>query len=148
MIKKSFNLTPAKKAALEKELAELIAERPAIKERIATARSFGDLSENEDYSSARNEQKIAETRIMEIQNILKSAKVIRNVARTKVTLGCSVTISLNKKEVTYSLVDPVEADPLDFKISPASPLGKAIFGKTTGDSFELNGQTGKILAVA
>ncbi|NLA81043.1 MAG: transcription elongation factor GreA, partial [Chloroflexi bacterium] len=89
MIKKSFNLTPAKKAALEKELADLIAERPAIKERIAIARSFGDLSENEDYSAARGEQKVAESRILEIQDILKSAKIIRNVARTKVSIGCS-----------------------------------------------------------
>ena len=66
---------------------------------------------------------------MEIQDILKSAKVIRNVARTKVTLGCSVTISLNKKEVTYSLVDPVEADPLDFKLVPPHRLVKLFLAK-------------------
>ena len=71
MIKKSISLTAEGKKELEAELKELIANRPAIAERIATARAFGDLSENEEYSSARNEQKVAEGRILEIQEILK-----------------------------------------------------------------------------
>mgnify|MGYP003293905588 CR=1 FL=1 len=75
MIKKSISLTAEGKKELEAELKALIAERPAIAERIATARSFGDLSENEEYSSARSEQKVAEGRILEIQEILKNAKV-------------------------------------------------------------------------
>ena len=62
MIKKSISLTAEGKQELEKELQELIASRPAIAEKIATARAFGDLSENEEYSSARNEQKMAESR--------------------------------------------------------------------------------------
>ena len=75
MIKKSINLTAEGKKELEKELDELIKSRPAIAERIATARAFGDLSENEEYSSARNEQKVTESRILEIQEILKSGKI-------------------------------------------------------------------------
>ena len=67
MIKKNISLTAEGKKELEKELDELIKNRPAIAERIATARAFGDLSENEEYSSARNEQKLAEGRILEIQ---------------------------------------------------------------------------------
>ena len=67
----------------ENELNELIKGRPAIAEKIATARAFGDLSENEEYSSARNEQKMAESRILEIQDILKNAKVIRGGKRDK-----------------------------------------------------------------
>ena len=70
-MKKSINITEEGRTALQKELAELISERPAISERIATARAFGDLSENEEYSSARAEQKRAETRILEIEDILK-----------------------------------------------------------------------------
>ena len=67
MIKKSVSLTAEGKKELEEELDELIKNRPAVAERIATARAFGDLSENEEYSSARNEQKVAEERILEIQ---------------------------------------------------------------------------------
>ena len=78
MIKKSISLTAEGKKELEDELAELIANRPAITERIATARAFGDLSENEEYSSARNEQKVAEGRILEIQEILKNANKYLN----------------------------------------------------------------------
>ena len=63
MIKKTISLTAAGKKDLEQELNELIKGRPAIAEKIATARSFGDLGENEEYSSARNEQKVAESRI-------------------------------------------------------------------------------------
>ena len=84
MIKKTVSLTAEGKKELEKELDELIKNRPAITERIATARAFGDLSENEEYSSARNEQKIAESRILEIQELLKNAKIIRNGKKDKV----------------------------------------------------------------
>ena len=106
MIKKSINLTAAGKKDLEKELENLIAERPAIAERIATARSFGDLSENEEYSSARNEQKVAESRILEIQDILKNAKVIRCGKKDKVALGATVSLTLSGKKMEYTLVGP------------------------------------------
>ena len=76
-MKKTVNLTKDGKAELEAELEALKAQRPAIAERIATARAFGDLSENEEYSSARSEQKQVENRILEIEDILKSAKIIR-----------------------------------------------------------------------
>ncbi len=148
-MKKSISLTKEGKAELEKELKELIAERPAIAERIATARSFGDLSENEEYSSARAEQKTAENRILEIEDILKNAKVIRNVSHDKVVMGATVTVSLGGKKSTYSLVSPVEADPLNGKISNESPIGKALFGKTAGDEFSMpNGTTGKIVEIS
>ena len=146
-MKKSISLTQEKKAELEQELAELIAERPAITERIATARAFGDLSENEDYSAARAEQKVCEGRILEIQDILKNAKIIRNVSRSKVSNGSKVSIDLAGKTFTYSIVDHVEADPLNAKISNASPLGKLIMNKTTGEDFDFNGRKCKILAV-
>lgn len=147
-MKKTVSLTAEGKAELEKELAELIAQRPEIAERIATARSFGDLSENEDYSAARSEQKTAENRILEIEDILKSAKVIRNVKHDKVAMGATVTITLAKKKQTYSVVGPVEADPLAGKISDQSPIGQALLGKKVGDSFELpNGNKGKIVEI-
>ena len=147
MIKKSISLTAEGKKELEKELDELIKGRPAIAERIAIARSFGDLSENEEYSSARSEQKVAESRIMEIQEILKNAKVIRGGKKTKVDLGATVSLNMNGKKVTYTVVGTTEANPLEGKISNESPIGKALLGHKTGESFEFNGKKIKIVSI-
>lgn len=147
MIKKNISLTAQGKKDLEEELATLIKERPVIAERIATARSFGDLSENEEYSSARNEQKIAESRILEIQEILKNAKVIRGGKKTKVDLGAAVSLSMNGRKVEYTLVGPTEANPLEGKISNESPIGKAMLGKKAGETFDFNSKKVKILDI-
>ena len=147
MIKKNISLTAEGKKELEAELKELIASRPAIAERIATARAFGDLSENEEYSSARNEQKVAEGRILEIQEILKSAKIIRGGKRDSVALGATVTLDMGGKKVEYTLVGPTEANPLEGKISNESPIGKAIAGHKVNETVEFNGKKVKILEI-
>lgn len=148
MIKKVVNLTAEGKKELEAELDKLIKSRPEIAEKIATARAFGDLSENEEYSSARNEQKIAESRILEIQDILKNAKVIRGGKRSKVDLGATVELKLGERKVTYTVVGPTEANPLDGKISNESPIGKALLGRKAGEDFELpNGKKGSIISI-
>lgn len=140
MIKKSINLTAEGKKELENELEALIKSRPEIAERIATARAFGDLSENEEYSSARNEQKMAEGRILEIQEILKSAKIIRGGKKDSVSLGATVALDMGGRTVEYTLVGPTEANPLEGKISNESPIGKAIMGHKTGDAVEFSGK--------
>lgn len=147
MIKKSVNLTSEGKKELEKELDELIKNRPVIAERIATARAFGDLSENEEYSSARNEQKIAESRILEIQDILKNAKIIRGGKKDKVVLGATVALDMGGRKVEYTLVGPTEANPLEGKISNESPIGKAIFGHKAGETVDFNGKEVKIVEI-
>ena len=147
MIKKSISLTAEGKKELEKELAELIKERPAIAERIAIARSFGDLSENEEYSSARNEQKVAEGRILEIQDILKNAKIIRGGKKTKVDLGATVSLDMGGRKVTYTLVGATEANPLEGKISNESPIGKALLGHKAGESFDFNDKKVKVIEI-
>ena len=147
MIKKSINLTAEGKKELEKELDELIKGRPAIAERIATARAFGDLSENEEYSSARNEQKIAEGRILEIQDILKNAKLIRGGSKNSVSLGATVVLDMGGRKVEYTLVGPTEANPLEGKISNESPIGKSVMGHKAGESFDFNGKTVKIVEI-
>ena len=147
MIKKTISLTAEGKKDLEAELSELIKSRPAIAERIATARAFGDLSENEEYSSARNEQKIAEGRILEIQEILKNAKVIRGGKRTKVDLGAHVSLDFGGRKLEYTLVGATEANPLEGKISNESPIGKALLGHKTGESFDFNGKNVKIVDI-
>ena len=147
MIKKTISLTVEGKKDLEKELDELIKSRPAIAERIATARSFGDLSENEEYSSARNEQKIAESRILEIQEILKNAKLIRGGKKSKVDLGAMVSLDMGGRKVEYTIVGATEANPLEGKISNESPIGKALLGRKAGEAFEFNGKKVKIISI-
>lgn len=147
-MKKTINLTKQGKADLEAELEALIAKRPAIAERLQTARSFGDLSENQEYSDARSEQKTVENRIAEIEEILKNAKIIRNTSHNKVSMGATVTVTLAGKRHTYSIVGPVEANPIEGKISDQSPIGQALMGKSVGDTYELpNGNKGKIVSV-
>ena len=151
-IVKTVSLTKEGKAKLEAELAELKAERPGIAERIATARSFGDLSENEEYSAARNEQKTVENRILEIEDILKNAKIVRAKSGGKIGLGSTVRVNVAGKEREYTMVGPVEANPLEGKISYESPIGKALMGKREGEVAELITPKGKtefqIVAIA
>ena len=144
-MKKTVSLTKQGKTDLEAELKELIGRRPAIAERLQTARAFGDLSENQEYTDARSEQKTVENRIAEIEDILKNAKLIRNASHDKVAMGATVTVTLSGKKFTYSIVGPVEANPLEGKISDKSPIGQALLGKKVGDTYELpNGNKGKI----
>ena len=147
MIKKAISLTAEGKKELEAELDKLIKSRPEIAEKIATARAFGDLSENEEYSSARNEQKMTENRILEIQDILKNAKVIRGGKRTKADLGATVELKLGDRKMTYTLVGPTEANPLEGKISNESPIGKALLGRKADEAFEFNGRKVKIISI-
>jgi transcription elongation factor GreA len=139
------NITAAGRKDLEKELEELKARRPELAEKIATARSYGDLSENEDYSAARGEQKVVEGRILEIEDILLHAKIIKAGKKEKVAMGSTVTLESDGKKNTYTLVGAVEANPLEGKISNESPIGVAIFGKKVGEEVKLpNGKTFKV----
>ncbi|MBR3324120.1 transcription elongation factor GreA [Candidatus Saccharibacteria bacterium] len=147
MAKKEIHLTADGKKELEKELEELTAKRPEIAEKIATARAFGDLSENEEYSSARAEQKMTENRILEIQDILKNAKIIRASKKDKVALGANVKLDLGGRELEYTVVGATEANPSEGKISNESPIGKVIMGHKVGDNLDFNGRTVKILSI-
>ena len=80
--------------------------------------------------------------------ILKNAKIIRSKKGGKIGLGSKVVVKLSGKEYTYSVVGPVEANPLEGKISNESPIGKALFGRAAGEEYTLpNGNKGKILSV-
>ena len=147
-MKKNISLTKDGKAELEKELKELIAERPLVADRLAYARSFGDLKENQEYTDARDEQRQIETRILEIEDILKNAKIIETGSFKEVAVGAKVKIKILGKEHEYMIVGEVEADPLNGRISDISPIGKAIMGKKVGDKYLLpNGNEGEILSI-
>ena len=144
---KVVSITESGRKDLQEELEALKARRPEIADKIALARSYGDLSENEDYSAARGEQKVVEGRILEIEDILLHAKIIKSNGGDKVVLGSKVTVK-NGKEATYTLVGAVEANPLEGRISDVSPLGKELLGKKVDDEVKLpNGKIFKIVAI-
>jgi transcription elongation factor GreA len=137
-MKKLFHLTQEGVEELKAELAELIAQRGPIAEKIKTAREFGDLSENAEYSSARQEQERVESRIAEINHILLNVEIIKKPrGDSKVQLGSRVKLKGDGKTKDLQVVGTVEADPLEGKISDESPIGQALIGKKLGDSVEI-----------
>lgn len=109
--------------------------RKEIAERIERAKELGDLSENAEYSEAKDAQALNEGRILELTNTLKNVTVVQNgCSHEEVTMGSKVTVKIDDKEKQYTIVSFNEADPLSGKISNESPLGVAFLGKHKGDS--------------
>jgi transcription elongation factor GreA len=138
MVEKVFPMTLEGKQKLEQELEHLkTVKRKEVVERIKIARSFGDLSENSEYDSAKDEQAFVEGRITTIENMIRNAKIIQEDADSagRVSLGKSVTfIELpDGEEETYTIVGSAEADPFEGKISNDSPIAKSLLGKQVGD---------------
>lgn len=138
-MKKQFHLTQAGVDELKAELAELTGLRSEIADRIKTAREFGDLSENMEYSAARQDQERNEARISEIEHILANVQVITAPKSDgKVVLGSTVVLKSNDgKTKEFQVVGTVEADPLNGKISDESPIGQALLGKKEGQEVEI-----------
>ena len=135
---KVFPMTQAGKEKLEQELEQLkTVKRKEVVERIKIARSFGDLSENSEYDSAKEEQAFVEGRITTIENMIRNAKIIgsEELSSDTVSLGSSVTfVELpNGDEETYTIVGSAEADPFEGKISNDSPIAKSLLGRKIGD---------------
>ncbi|USN96368.1 MAG: transcription elongation factor GreA [Candidatus Nomurabacteria bacterium] len=143
-MKKLFQITEVGKNELEKELLELKSRRGAIAEKIAEARDYGDLSENAEYDSAREEQGLVESRIAEIEDVLLNAEIIKSSRSSSVKLGSKVELKFGQKIVTYHVVGPVEADPLEGRISNESPIGLALMGKKIGDIATITTPKGSI----
>ena len=134
-------LTKEGKEELEKRLEYLkVEKRKEITERIKTAREFGDLSENAEYDAAKNEQAMIEGEILEIENKLKYAVIIKEAKKGTVSLGSKVTFvdeDLNE-EFTYEIVGTTEADVEQGRISNESPIGNALLGRKAGDKISVN----------
>ena len=137
MVEKTFPMTLEGKAKLEAELEDLkVNKRKEIIERIKVARSFGDLSENSEYESAKDEQAFVEGRISTLENMIRFAEIIddKDFDEDEVTLGRKVTFKElpDGPEEAYTIVGSAEADPMEFKISNDSPMAQAILGKKVG----------------
>lgn len=135
-MKKHFRLTQEGVDELKQEHAELVSQRAEVADRIKQARELGDLSENAEYQSAREEQDRLETRISEVEKILGNVQIIKKPKNhSSVSLGSTVNLkSDDGKTQKFQVVGTMEADPLSGKISDESPLGKLLIGKKVGDS--------------
>ena len=146
---KKIYLTKDGLEELKKEYDDLAKKRrPEVLERVSQARNQGDLSENAEYTAARDELSFIDGRIDEIEEILKLATLIQSVGRSgkqTVELGSTVTLHVLGKKEIFTVVGEWEADPIERKISHESPLGKALMGKEKGDKVEVEAPAGKIL---
>lgn len=143
-MKKQFQITAEGKKELELELEELKSRRGEVADKISEARDFGDLSENAEYDAAREEQGLLETRIADIEEILTNADIIKATSKTTVGLGSKVELKTGSKTFTYTIVGPVEADPIEGRISNESPIGMALYGKKVDDKVTIETPKGDI----
>ncbi|HIU63813.1 MAG TPA: transcription elongation factor GreA, partial [Candidatus Avacidaminococcus intestinavium] len=150
MADKETILTSAGLKKLEDELDNLRSvKRQEVAERIKVAISYGDISENSEYDDAKNEQAFVEGRIIELEKMIRTAKIIDHTAISKdiVALGSTVIVEdleLKEKE-TYVLVGTTEADPSENRISNESPLGAAILGQKVGTKVNVVTPTGTLV---
>jgi len=146
---KEMILTPEGLTRLETELANLRThKRKEVAERIKTAISFGDLSENAEYDEAKKEQAFIEGRIATIEHMLKNARLIdeQDYVPDKIGMGSKVTlldVEFNE-EITYTIVSSAEANPGENKISDESPVGRSLLGRAVGDTVDVTVPAGVI----
>ncbi len=157
MDNKQIMLTDEGLLKLEQELENLrTKKRKEVAEKIKVARGFGDLSENSEYDAAKEEQAQVEARIVQLENMLKNAKVIDHddIDLNVVSIGTRVTVYDEEfeEELEYSIVGSTEADPDMFRISDESPVGRALIGRNIGDIVDVETPSGvikfKILSIS
>jgi transcription elongation factor GreA len=121
--------------------------RIEIAERLKKAKEFGDLSENFEYSQAKEDQEKLEMEIYRLEDLVKNAQIITKPHnKSVVSVGLSVTLkSKEKGKITFDIVGSQEADPVNNKISNASPLGKELIGKKVGDHVSIKTPKGSVL---
>ena len=146
---KKFPMTTAGKLKLEEELEYLkMVKRKEVVERIKVARDFGDLSENSEYDSAKEDQSFVEGRISTLEKMIRNAVIIKESEFTtdEVHLGNTVTFKElpDGDEETYTIVGSAEANPIEGLISNDSPIAKGLLGKSKGDVVSINTPGGEM----
>jgi len=146
---KKIYLTKEGLEELKKEYDQLNSvRRPELLERVSQARSMGDLSENAEYTAARDELTFVDGRLDELEEIINQANIIQEDhgkgSHSLVKLGSIVILNVKGKKEEFTLVGEWEADPKEKKISHESPLGKALIGKKVGENIEVEAPAGKI----
>jgi transcription elongation factor GreA len=150
MNKKKIYLTQEGLDELQKEYDELTkVRRPQILERLSDARNQGDLSENAEYTAAKDELSFLDGRVDELEELLKQATLIKEEdkkvnGKDVVSLGSTVIVHIDGKKEQFTVVGEWEADPTEKKISHESPLGKALMGRAVGETLEVEAPAGKL----
>ncbi|EFM12551.1 GreA/GreB family elongation factor [Paenibacillus curdlanolyticus YK9] len=131
------------------ELEELkTTTRKELAERLKVAISYGDLKENSEYHSAKNDQSFVETRIKTLENMFKHARIVQAEKLDTAVVQVGFTVKLHDVEfdedVTYTIVGPAEADIMNNKLSYESPLGKELIGKSVGNAITVTAPSGLI----
>jgi transcription elongation factor GreA len=137
-------LTKERLEEFKAELEELKStKRQEVAQRLKQAKEYGDLSENSEYAEAREEQANVETRIVELEDVLKNAVMItKSEGGDTVTVGSTIVVKKGEKNFTYTIVGMYEAKPEEGKISDESPLGKAFMKKKAGDTVQVTTPAG------
>lgn len=133
---------------LKREYEELLrVKRPAAVKRLSEAKNLGDLTENSEYTAAREELSFLDGRIVELEEILRQAKAVSSSKKKSclIEIGCKVTLNINSRQEVFTIVGEWEANPSEKKISPSSPLGEALLGKKVGNKVEVSAPAGKII---
>ena len=146
---KEVILTPEGHTKLRDEIEHLSTiKRREVAERIKQAREFGDIAENSEYDDAKNEQAMLEHRIAILEERLKSARVIEkgDVTTDVVSVGTIVRLrDVDAKEtIEYTIVGSAEANPMEYKLSNESPVGRAIIGRKKGETVEVTAPRGSL----
>jgi transcription elongation factor GreA len=138
-------LTPVGKKKLEDELEGLKKKRIVIAQKIKEAKELGDLSENAEYHAAKEEQGAVESRVNEIESLLRSATLVKPTSsKSRISVGSKIKVKSDGEMFDYEIVGTNEADPGEGKISANSPLGAAFLGKKKSDSVVVNVPMGKL----
>ncbi len=144
-MQKTIKLTQAGLDELKAELNQLLnIKRPKLVDRLSNARQQGDLSENSDYQSAKEELEFLDGRIDELSDVVKTAVVVDDSNNSGVGIGTKIKVKVKGHEVVYHIVGEWEADPMNKKISESSPLGMALIGKSVGEKVEVEAPAGKV----
>jgi transcription elongation factor GreA len=140
-------LTPEGIKKIEKEIIDLKKEKPLISERIRNAKELGDLSENSEYTTSKEDLARTNSRIKELENLLKTAEVVDNREKNdSISIGSEIIIEINGASKEYKLVGSEESDPSQGLLSYQSPFGEALLGKKIGEQVEIQTPKGKIQA--
>jgi transcription elongation factor GreA len=144
-MKKEILMTSEGVEKLKEELKELTeTRRPEIISRIKSAKELGDLSENAEYSSAKEDQSFVEGRIQEIEETLKHAKIVENGANGMVNIGSTLEVEVEGDKESIEIVGATESDLNGGKISIDSPVGQALLGHKTGEKVSIQTPDGAI----
>lgn len=141
-----YFITKKRLEELREELKNLkTVSRPEVVEHLRTAKELGDLSENSEYLEARDEQNRVEMRILELEDIVKNAKIIKKSSSNEIVdVGATVDVMRGEKLTQFIIVGSTEAKPEEGYISNQSPLGKELIGKKVGDVLEIETPSGKV----